>query len=68
VIGHILQDEKMPGVHIAFGHPYGQHTGADWTSSTHIDAVACDCSVWVDGKPIIERGRYLVDPEELDER
>src|SRR5256885_10807420 len=22
VIGHILQDEKVPGVHIAFGHPY----------------------------------------------
>ena len=30
VIGHILQDEKFPGVHIAFGNPYGAHTGADW--------------------------------------
>lgn len=68
VIGQILQDEKMPGVHIAFGHPYGQHTGADWSSSTHIDAVACGCSVWVDGVPMIERGRYLVDPAELAER
>ena len=27
VIGHILQDEKIPGVHIAFGHPYAEHTG-----------------------------------------
>src|SRR5437762_815358 len=26
VIGHILQDEKIPGVHIAFGHPYADHT------------------------------------------
>jgi leucyl aminopeptidase (aminopeptidase T) len=26
VIGHILQDEKFPGVHIAFGNPYA-HTG-----------------------------------------
>src|SRR5689334_19925413 len=23
VIGHILQDEKFPGIHIAFGDPYG---------------------------------------------
>jgi leucyl aminopeptidase (aminopeptidase T) len=66
VIGHILQDEKIPGVHIAFGHPYREHTGADWSSVTHIDAVARDCSVWVDGTPMIERGRYLVDPSELD--
>ena len=39
VIGHILQDEKFPGIHIAFGNPYGAHTGADWNSSTHIDVV-----------------------------
>ena len=31
VIGNILQDEKLPGVHIAFGNPYGAHTGAEWT-------------------------------------
>ena len=28
VIGKILQDEKYPGIHIAFGNPYGAHTGA----------------------------------------
>ena len=39
VIGHILQDEKIPGVHIAFGHPYAEHTGANWVSKTHIDCV-----------------------------
>jgi aminopeptidase len=32
VIGNILQDEKIPGIHIAFGNPYGAHTGADWYS------------------------------------
>ncbi len=30
VIGQILQDEKFPGIHIAFGNPYGEHTGAKW--------------------------------------
>src|ERR1041385_3661328 len=29
VIGNILQDEKIPGVHVAFGHPYAEPTGAD---------------------------------------
>ena len=39
VIGQILQDEKFPGMHIAFGNPYGEHTGAKWYSGTHIDVV-----------------------------
>ena len=30
VIGNILQDEKLPTLHIAFGHPYAEHTGANW--------------------------------------
>ena len=40
VIGNILQDEKFPGIHIAFGDPLvGNHTGAPWKSTTHIDVV-----------------------------
>src|SRR5438045_4809449 len=27
VIGHLLQDEKIPGLHLAFGHPYADPTG-----------------------------------------
>ena len=34
MIGILLQDEKVPGVHLAFGDPYGSQTGADW-KSTH---------------------------------
>src|ERR1700689_2572900 len=37
VIGQILQDEKYPGVHIAFGNPYGARTGAEWYAGPHID-------------------------------
>ncbi len=48
VIGQILQDEKYPGVHIAFGNPYGAHTGAQWDSSTHIDVVGRNFDIWVD--------------------
>ena len=33
MIGILLQDEKVPGVHLAFGDPYGSQTHADWTST-----------------------------------
>ncbi|MBM3725839.1 MAG: aminopeptidase [Acidobacteria bacterium] len=61
VIGNILQDEKIPGIHIAFGNPYGAHTGADWYSSTHIDVVGRQFSIWADGRQIMERGRFLIE-------
>ncbi len=60
VIGHILQDEKFPGVHIAFGNPYGAHTGADWYSSTHIDVVGTRFDIWVDDQQIMADGRFLI--------
>jgi leucyl aminopeptidase (aminopeptidase T) len=61
VIGHILQDEKFPGIHIAFGDPYGQHTGADWKSTTHIDVVATRFNIWVDGRQIMADGKFLIE-------
>jgi aminopeptidase len=60
IIGQILQDEKYPGVHMAFGDPYGSHTGAEWTSRTHIDVVGQDFDIEVDGTPIMRRGRFLI--------
>jgi leucyl aminopeptidase (aminopeptidase T) len=59
VIGNMLQDEKIPGVHIAFGHPYAEHTGADWSSSTHIDVVGRDFDIWFDRSQVMAGGRYL---------
>jgi len=61
VIGEILQDEKYPGVHIAFGNPYGAHTGAEWYSSTHIDVVGRNFDIWVDGEQIMRRGQFLIE-------
>jgi len=60
VIGNILQDEKIPGVHIAFGHPYAEHTGADWISKTHIDCVGRDFDVWFDDKQVMKGGKFLI--------
>ncbi len=61
VIGEILQDEKYPGVHIAFGNPYGAHTGAEWYSSTHIDVVGRNFDIWVDREQIMRGGQFLIE-------
>ena len=60
IIGNFLQDEKFPGVHIAFGDPYGFETGADWDCPSHVDALASHATVMVDGRTIMENGRFLV--------
>jgi aminopeptidase len=66
VIGNILQDEKFPGIHIAFGNPYGEHTGAPWTSTTHIDVVGLGFNIWLgmaDGEEqIMREGKFLIEP------
>jgi aminopeptidase len=62
VIGNILQDEKLPGVHIAFGNPYGDHTGAEWYSATHIDVVGRRFDIWADDFQIMSKGQFLVRP------
>jgi aminopeptidase len=61
MIGILLQDEKFPGVHIAFGDPYGSQTHANWKSRTHVDVLTRDCDVWIDQDQIISKGRYRLD-------
>ena len=60
VIGNFLQDEKFPGVHVAFGDPYGRETGADWEAPSHVDVLASHADVVVDGRRIMENGRFLI--------
>ena len=60
IVGNFLQDEKFPGVHIAFGDPYGFETKADWECPSHVDALASHATVTVDGRKIMENGRFLV--------
>jgi aminopeptidase len=60
VVGNILQDEKMPGIHMAFGDPYGLHTGAAWASSTHIDVVGRDFDIWAEDRQLMSGGRFLI--------
>jgi leucyl aminopeptidase (aminopeptidase T) len=59
ICGNILQDEKIPGCHIAFGHPYAEHTGQTWISTTHIDCVGRHFDIWIDGEPVMTDGKFL---------
>jgi aminopeptidase len=61
MIGILLQDEKFPGVHLAFGDPYGSQTHADWKSRTHVDVLTRQCDVWIDDDQIIAKGKYQLD-------
>jgi aminopeptidase len=60
IVGNFLQDEKFPGVHIAFGDPYGHETGADWACPTHVDVLASHADVVVDGHRIMAGGKFLL--------
>jgi len=58
-IGNLLQDEKSR-VHIAFGDPYQDDTGAPWRCPTHIDMLLEECDLEVDGRAIMKKGNYVV--------
>lgn len=58
LMGSMLQDEKMPGVHVAFGNPYPRQTGADWSSQVHVDVIPTYCTIEVDGKVIMTEGQF----------
>lgn len=61
-VGNLLQDEKYPGVHIAFGHPYPDETGQTWDCPSHIDIIAKDVNITVakrgNSKVIMENGVF----------
>jgi aminopeptidase len=56
--GNLLQDEKLPGVHVAFGNPYPEETGADWTAKIHVDVIPTDVTIVVDGETLMEHGEF----------
>jgi len=61
LIYNLLQDEKFPGIHIAFGSPLPGHTGAKWDSKAHVDGVLKNPTIYVDGVPIMTKGKFQLD-------
>ena len=58
--GSVLEDEKILGsVHVAFGASAG--IGGSVSVPIHIDVVVADASLTVDGRPVLDAGRYVLD-------
>jgi leucyl aminopeptidase (aminopeptidase T) len=60
LIYNLLQDEKFPGVHIAFGSSYPTKTGATWDSKAHVDGVIKNPTIHVDGETIMDEGSFYL--------
>jgi leucyl aminopeptidase (aminopeptidase T) len=57
--GNILEDEKILGtVHVAFGASAG--IGGTVSVPIHLDVVILDASLEVDGRTVLDRGRYVL--------
>lgn len=61
LIFNLLQDEKFPGVHIAFGSPSPCKTGADWDSTAHVDGSFIAPTITVDGEMLMDKGQFCFD-------
>ena len=61
LIYNLLQDEKFPSVHIAFGCPYPSKTGATWDSKAHVDCLLLEPTIIVDGETLMEKGEFCFD-------
>jgi len=60
LIYNLLQDEKFPSVHIAFGSPSPGKTGADWDSKSHVDGMIKNPTIYVDGEVLMDKGRFCL--------
>ena len=58
--GKVLEDEKILGtVHVAFGASAG--IGGTVSVPIHLDSVVLDASLEVDGKPVLDEGRFVLE-------
>jgi leucyl aminopeptidase (aminopeptidase T) len=60
--GNVLEDEKILGtVHVAFGASAG--IGGTVSVPIHLDVVVLEASLEVDGRPVLDTGRYVLDQQ-----
>jgi leucyl aminopeptidase (aminopeptidase T) len=58
--GLVLEDEKLLGtVHVAFGASAG--IGGTVSVPIHLDVVVLEASLQIDGRPVLERGEFVLD-------
>jgi aminopeptidase len=57
--GNVLEDEKILGtIHVAFGASAG--IGGTVSVPIHLDVVVLDASLAIDGQPVLEAGRFVL--------
>lgn len=61
LVGNLLQDEKYPGIHVAFGNPYPDRTGANWASNIHVDVIPTTCTIEVEDRRLMTDGIFEPD-------
>lgn len=60
--GNVLEDEKILGsVHVAFGASAA--IGGTVAVPIHLDAIVSDASLMIDGRSILDSGRFVLDRE-----
>ncbi len=59
IIGLMLQDEKSPGFHCAFGDPLGYETGAHWSCPTHVDCIPLRPTIYADDTCLMAEGVFV---------
>jgi leucyl aminopeptidase (aminopeptidase T) len=58
--GNVLEDEKLLGsIHVAFGASAG--IGGTVSVPIHLDVVVLDASLEVDGRPVLDEGRFVLE-------
>jgi leucyl aminopeptidase (aminopeptidase T) len=58
--GNVLEDEKILGtIHVAFGASAG--IGGTVSVPIHLDVVVLDVSLEIDGRQVLDAGRYVLD-------
>lgn len=60
-IGNMLQDEKYPGNHFAFGDGCKRLTNCDWESDVHADVIVTNATIDVEGNVIMKDGKFRPD-------
>jgi leucyl aminopeptidase (aminopeptidase T) len=59
-VGEAVCDQNVPGLHLGFGCPLSDQTGATWSTRAHLTITGASADVDLDGAPLLRSGRYMV--------
>jgi leucyl aminopeptidase (aminopeptidase T) len=58
--GRIVEDERVfGGVEFGIGNQIKEISGSGWQAGGHTDGVVLNPSIYLDGQPMEEEGRYV---------